>query len=287
MYFPIPWSALVENRLTLWAPNALSPGVSSGRPNDGHFQRIIGGSMGVACSLFALLVLLLATMSGCTGQAHKSNDAPPEDYPTLQGRFAEDPVQEPLVALEAFVGDRKFFVQYESSDGPVYAGGDWSNRIDLRELEQGSGDTYSGPYILPLDYQQLIIRRRAIDLLVAVENRGTSTERDVTVRARLSTPEDPELLLAQGAIIASIAPGEIQVVRFGQLGRLLQTFNGPKADKTHAIGPWLPKRMVLRDRQLSLCRASHSIEQVASNGREGGSAACGCQCKPWPASPRL
>jgi hypothetical protein len=48
----------------------------------------------------------------------------------------------------------EFFVRYESSDGPVYAGGDWSNRIDLRELEQGSEGTYSGPYILPLDYQQ-------------------------------------------------------------------------------------------------------------------------------------
>jgi hypothetical protein len=72
----------------------------------------------------------------------------------------------------------------------------------------------------PLDYQQLIIRRRAIELLVAVENTGTSTERDVTVRARLSTPEDSDLILARGAIVASIAPGEIQVVRFGRMGRL-------------------------------------------------------------------
>jgi hypothetical protein len=72
----------------------------------------------------------------------------------------------------------------------------------------------------PLDYQQLIIRRRSIALLVAVENRGTSTERDVAVRAQLSTSEDPDLLLSQGASISSIAPGEIQVVRFAQFGRI-------------------------------------------------------------------
>lgn len=72
----------------------------------------------------------------------------------------------------------------------------------------------------PLDYQQLIIRRRSIALLVAVENRGASTERDVAVRAQLSTPEDPDLLFSQGASIASIAPGEIQVVRFARLGQI-------------------------------------------------------------------
>ena len=72
----------------------------------------------------------------------------------------------------------------------------------------------------PLDYRQLIIRRQSVALLVAVENTGTSTERDVTVRARLSTPEDADLLLTQGASVAAIAPGEIQVVRFGRLGQI-------------------------------------------------------------------
>lgn len=72
----------------------------------------------------------------------------------------------------------------------------------------------------PLDYQQLIILRRSITLLVAVENRGTSTEREVAVRAKLSTPEDPDLLFSQGASVSSIAPGEIQVVRFAQFGRI-------------------------------------------------------------------
>lgn len=72
----------------------------------------------------------------------------------------------------------------------------------------------------PLDYQQLIILRRSIALLVAVENRGPSTERDVAVRAQLSTPEDPDISFSQGASISSIAPGEIQVVRFAGFGQI-------------------------------------------------------------------
>jgi hypothetical protein len=72
----------------------------------------------------------------------------------------------------------------------------------------------------PLNYQQLIFRRQSVTLLVAVENRGSSVEYDVTVRAELSTVEDPELLLTQGASVGSIAPGEIQVVRFARLGEI-------------------------------------------------------------------
>ena len=70
----------------------------------------------------------------------------------------------------------------------------------------------------PLDYQQLIVHRQSVTLLVAVENTGSHTERDVTVRAELSTPEDAEFLLTRGASVESIAPGEIQVVRFARLG---------------------------------------------------------------------
>jgi hypothetical protein len=72
----------------------------------------------------------------------------------------------------------------------------------------------------PLDYQQLIIRRQSVTLLVAVENLGNTVERDVTVRAELSSPENPDLLLTQGASVASIAPGEIQVVHFSRLGEI-------------------------------------------------------------------
>lgn len=72
----------------------------------------------------------------------------------------------------------------------------------------------------PLNYQQLIVRPQSVELLVAIENTGHSTERNVTARAELSTPEDPELFLTQGASMASIAPGEVQVVRFGHLGEI-------------------------------------------------------------------
>lgn len=72
----------------------------------------------------------------------------------------------------------------------------------------------------PLSYEQLIARRRSVALLVAIENKGTRTERDVSVRVQLSTEEDADLLLTQGASVASIAPGEIQVVRFSRLGEI-------------------------------------------------------------------
>jgi uncharacterized lipoprotein YmbA len=71
-----------------------------------------------------------------------------------------------------------------------------------------------------LSYEQLILRRQAVALLVAVENMGSSTERDVTVRAQLSSPADPDLLLTQEATVAAIAPGEIQIVRFAPLGEI-------------------------------------------------------------------
>lgn len=72
----------------------------------------------------------------------------------------------------------------------------------------------------PLNYQQLIVRRQSVELLVAVENTGTVTEKNVTVRAQLTTPKDSDLLLTRGASVASIAPGELQVVRFGRLGEI-------------------------------------------------------------------
>ncbi len=69
----------------------------------------------------------------------------------------------------------------------------------------------------PLQYQQLILRRQSVTLLVAIENRGASTERNVTVRASLTSPRDAKLKLAQEAKVTSIAPGEIQIVRFARL----------------------------------------------------------------------
>jgi len=69
----------------------------------------------------------------------------------------------------------------------------------------------------PLEYEQLILRRQSVTLLVAIENKGASTERNVTVHANLTSPRDAKLSLSQEATIASIAPGEIQIVRFARL----------------------------------------------------------------------
>ncbi len=72
----------------------------------------------------------------------------------------------------------------------------------------------------PLDYQQLILRRQSVALLVAVENDGSGLERNLVVRAQLSTPEDPKWLLSRDAEVATIAAGQIQVVRFTRLGEI-------------------------------------------------------------------
>ncbi|MCL7452631.1 MAG: hypothetical protein M8467_06240 [Anaerolineae bacterium] len=72
----------------------------------------------------------------------------------------------------------------------------------------------------PLDYRQRIFQQRSVALLVVIENLGTVTERDVGVWAQLSAPEDEDLLLSQDLRVGSIAPGEIQMVRFEGLGKI-------------------------------------------------------------------
>ena len=100
------------------------------------------------------LLLLIVTAGSCSSQPDTIGESLPEDYPTLQGRFAEEGVLEPLIANEAFIGDDEFYISYEGVDGLVYAGGNWSNKIDIVAVEHNSDDSYSGPYILPLEYQQ-------------------------------------------------------------------------------------------------------------------------------------
>jgi hypothetical protein len=72
----------------------------------------------------------------------------------------------------------------------------------------------------PLTYQQLMLRPQSVELLVVIENTGKVTEHDVTVRAQLSTPLNPDYALTQGASVAKIAPGEIQIVRFARLSEI-------------------------------------------------------------------
>ena len=76
----------------------------------------------------------------------------PHDFRRLPGRFADEVVTEPLVALEAFRDETEFYVRYRDADGIVYSGGNWAQRIRLTEVQ--SGEPYAGPYTLPLQYRQ-------------------------------------------------------------------------------------------------------------------------------------
>jgi cardiolipin synthase len=99
-------------------------------------------------------VLLLALVCGACASSQPATEAPAEDLHTLPGRFAEEPVTQPLLATEAFIGTENFYLAYEGEEGVVYTGGNWSNRIDLTALSQGPDGDYEGPFILPLEYHQ-------------------------------------------------------------------------------------------------------------------------------------
>lgn len=103
--------------------------------------------------IFALSAVW-AGLASCAGQPNQPVAGEPDDLPRLQGRFAEQGVLSPLAAVEAYVGDDEFYVSYEDADGLVYAGGNWSDRVDLSGILENSDNTYLGPYILPLGYQE-------------------------------------------------------------------------------------------------------------------------------------
>jgi len=68
-----------------------------------------------------------------------------------------------------------------------------------------------------LDYEQIVNNPDGINLLIAVENTGMSTETDVLIEAQLSCDEGRTIIAERSVEIASIAPGETQVVRFTQI----------------------------------------------------------------------
>jgi hypothetical protein len=105
-------------------------------------------------SLQVVCLLGLSLMTGCSSQPELVSDFAPENYPILPAKFAEQGVASSLVTSEAFIGDDEFFISYESEDGLIFAGGNWSNRIDIAAVEVNTDGTYGGPYILPLDFQQ-------------------------------------------------------------------------------------------------------------------------------------
>jgi len=112
-----------------------------------------------ATASIAAVACLAAIISSCAtpdGEAQHGSGANeyPEEYPTLTGRFADEGVTEPLVADEAYLDMQDFYVRYQGEDGTVYAGGRWSDRLDIKLVEQQQDGYYAGPYIMPIDYQQ-------------------------------------------------------------------------------------------------------------------------------------
>ncbi|MDJ0699458.1 MAG: phosphatidylserine/phosphatidylglycerophosphate/cardiolipin synthase family protein [Woeseiaceae bacterium] len=102
-------------------------------------------------TVVAMALLFVLAAGGCS--TPKGSDAP-NDIRMLPGRFAEEPVTQPLRALDAFIGPEQFYLKYEGEDGIVYAGGHWSERVDLSLFQQETAGEYSGPFILPLEYHQ-------------------------------------------------------------------------------------------------------------------------------------
>ncbi|MBL7199805.1 MAG: hypothetical protein ISS56_06620 [Anaerolineae bacterium] len=69
----------------------------------------------------------------------------------------------------------------------------------------------------PLEYEEIVAQKNrgeGITLLVAVENTGIHTERDVTVEVVLSSDNGMTVYLQKQGSIAAIAPGEIKIIHF-------------------------------------------------------------------------
>ena len=85
----------------------------------------------------ALIPLLAGVLLSCAPQPE------PTDVVMLPARFADEPLAEPLVALEAFRDDTRFFIRYRTRGETRYTGGTWTDRIQLDSV--ASGGTHDGP----------------------------------------------------------------------------------------------------------------------------------------------
>ena len=72
----------------------------------------------------------------------------------------------------------------------------------------------------PLEHRELWAQRRHVTLLVALENRGLSLEEEARVSAELCELNQSEPLLRQSTTLASLAPGEVEVVRFSGISNV-------------------------------------------------------------------
>jgi cardiolipin synthase len=66
--------------------------------------------------------------------------------------IAAEGEEPPMVALEGYRGERKFFVKYRRGDRILYAGGDWRDRIEL--IDGPAPMNYATPSLVPMQYHQ-------------------------------------------------------------------------------------------------------------------------------------
>ncbi len=73
----------------------------------------------------------------------------------------------------------------------------------------------------PLDTIRSLDDLKAVSLLVAVENTGLASERNLTIRAELRLDSrEPSPILVRTATVDQLAPGEVKVVRFQGLSEI-------------------------------------------------------------------
>lgn len=73
----------------------------------------------------------------------------------------------------------------------------------------------------PLDSVRSLDDLKGISLLIAVENTGLATERNVVVRAELRLDSrEPSPILVRTATVEQLAPGEVKVIRLQSLSEI-------------------------------------------------------------------
>ena len=60
----------------------------------------------------------------------------------------------PMIALEGYRDDRDFYVRYRLGGRILYAGGNWSERIELVDRPQGEDSNYAVPTLVPMQYHR-------------------------------------------------------------------------------------------------------------------------------------
>ena len=90
----------------------------------------------------AMVPLVLTFVVACQSQPET------ESFRMLPARFADEQFTETLEALEMLRDEDEFYLRYRMGDEILFAGGRWSDRIDLDAIAQGEDQT--GPFIMPL-----------------------------------------------------------------------------------------------------------------------------------------